>query len=56
MLSTFLNLMKAYNEETDERYFLEVDTQYLENVHDLGNGLTFLSKIREIEKSKKAYC
>ena len=25
------SFMKSYNEENDERYFLEVDVQYLEN-------------------------
>ena len=31
---------KNYNEESDEGYFLEVDVQYLENLHELHNFLT----------------
>ena len=36
--------MKSYNEESDERYFLEVDVQYLEKLDELHNDLTFLPK------------
>ena len=52
-LKIFLNLMKAlqiiYNEETDEEYFLEVDAQYPEKLHDLHNDLSFLPKRMKIE-------
>ena len=27
--------IKSYNEESNEKYFLEINTQYLENLHNL---------------------
>ena len=36
------NFLKSYNEEGDERYFLEGDVQYLEKLHELHNDLPFL--------------
>ena len=47
------NLMKNYNEESDEGCFLEVDVQYLEKLHELHNDLPFLlqgMKIKKVEK------
>ena len=41
-----------YNEESDEGYFLEVDVQYLENLHELRNGLPFLPERIKIKKLK----
>ena len=35
--------MKNYNEESDERYFLDIDVQCLEKLQELHNGLPFLS-------------
>ena len=35
--------MKNYNEEGDEEFFLEVDFQYLEKLHELCNDLSFLA-------------
>ena len=37
------DFIKNYNEESDEGYFLEVDVQYLEKLHELHNDLPFLS-------------
>ena len=34
--------MKNYNEESDEGYFLKVDVQYLEKLHEFHNDLPFL--------------
>ena len=45
--------MKNYNEESDERYFLEVDLQYLEKLHDLYNDLSFLPERKKIQKLEK---
>ena len=45
--------MKNYNEESDERYFLEVDVQYLEKLHDLYNDLSFLPERKKIQKLEK---
>ena len=47
------DFIKNYNEERDERYFLKVDVQYLEKLHELDNDLQFLHermKIRKLEK------
>ena len=33
------NFIKNYNEENDEEYFLGVDVQYLEKLHELHNDL-----------------
>ena len=56
-LKIFLNLMKplkkSYNEKTDEGYFLEVNVQYPEKLHDLHNELPFLPERMKIEKIKK---
>ena len=43
---------KNCNEKSDEGYFLEVDVQYLEKLHELYNYLPFLSERMKIEKSK----
>ena len=38
------SFMKNYNKENDEGYFLEVDVQYPEKLHDLHNNLPFYLK------------
>ena len=45
--------IKNYNEKSDEGYFLEVDIQYLEKLHELQNDLLFLSERIKIEKVGK---
>ena len=45
--------MKNYNEEGDEEFFLEVDFQYLEKLHELCNDLSFLAEKIKIEKVEK---
>ena len=47
------DFIKCYNDYSDEGYFLEVDIQYPENVHNLHNDLTFLPERMKIEKVKK---
>ena len=37
------DFIKNYNEESDEGYFLEVDVQYLETLHERHDDLPFLS-------------
>ena len=44
---------KNYNEESDEWYFLEVDVQYLEKLHELYNNLLFFCERMKIEKFEK---
>ena len=56
-LKIFFNLVKIfvknYIEESDERYFLEVDIQYLEKLHKRHNNLPFLPERMKIEKAEK---
>ena len=47
------DFIKNYNEESDERYFLEVDVQYLEKLHEFYNDLLFLPERMKIEKVEK---
>ena len=47
------DFIKNYNEESDEGYFLEVDVQYPEKLHDLHNDIPFLSERMKIEKVGK---
>ena len=50
------SLIKSYNEESDEGYFLEVDVQYSEILHILPNVVPFSPgrmKIEKIGKKKK---
>ena len=44
---------KNYNEESNEGYFLEVDVQYLEKLHELDKDLPFLPERMKIEKVEK---
>ena len=46
-------LMNSYNDESDEGYFLEIDVQYPEHLHNLHNDLPFLPERMEIEKVEK---
>ena len=47
------NFIKTYNKESDEGCFLEVDVQYLEQLHELHNDLPFLSKRMKTGKFEK---
>ena len=47
------DLIKNYNEESDEEYFLEIDVHYLEKLHELHNDLPFLPERMKIEQVKK---
>ena len=47
------DFIKNYNEESDEGYFLEVDVQYLEKLHELHIDLPFLPDRMKIEKVEK---
>ena len=44
------DLIKNYNEENDERYFLETYVQYLDKLHELHYDLQFLPERIKIEK------
>ena len=45
--------IKSYNYKNDKGYFLEVDVQYVENLHNLLNNLFFLPERMKIEKFEK---
>ena len=45
--------INSYNEEREEGYFLEVDIQYLENLHNVHHDLPFLLKRMKIRKFRK---
>ena len=47
------DFIKNYNKESDEGYFLEVDVQYSETLHELHNDLPFLPERIKIEKVEK---
>ena len=47
------DFIKNYNEESDEGYFLDVDVQYPEKLHELHNDLPFLPERMKIEKVEK---
>ena len=47
------SFIKIYNEESDKGYFLEVDVQCLEKLHEIHNGLPFLPERMKIEKVEK---
>ena len=48
-----VNFIENYNEDNDKGYFLEVDVQYPDKVHDLQNNLPFSPKKLKIEKVEK---
>ena len=44
---------KSYNKKSKEGYFLEVDIQYPENLHNVQNHFSFLSERMKTEKFEK---
>ena len=44
------DFIKGYSQENDERYFVEVDVQYLEKLHELFNDLLFFPERIKILK------
>ena len=47
------DFIKNYTEKRDEGYFLELDVQYTEDLHENHNDLTFLHESMAIEKIEK---
>ena len=47
------DFIRNYNEKSDEGYFLDVDVQYPEKLHELHNDLPFLPERMKIEKVEK---
>ena len=44
------DFIKNYKEERDEGYFLKVDIQYLEKLHEVHNDLLFLPERMKTKK------
>ena len=47
------DFIKSYNGDIDEGYFLEVNVQHLENMHNLHNDLPFLLEKMKSENFEK---
>ena len=47
------DFIKNYNEESDEGYFLEIDLQNLEKLHEFHNDLPFLLEKIKLQKAEK---
>ena len=47
------NFIRNYNGESDEGYLLEIDTKYLEKLHEIHNHLPFLPGRMKLEKIEK---
>ena len=47
------NFIKNYDEESDEGYFLGVNIQFPEKLHELHNDLPFLPERMKIENTEK---
>ena len=47
------DFIKRYNKDSNIGYFLTVDTQYPEELHELDNDLPFLPERVNIEKVEK---
>ena len=45
-----------YDEDSNKGYILEVDVEYLKNLHDLHIDLPFLPERMKINKSNKLVC
>ena len=49
------DFIKNYNEESDAKYFLEADVQYLEKLNELHKDLPILLEIMKLKKSKSLW-
>ena len=47
------DFIKNYNKESDEGYFIGVDVQYLEKLHELHNDFSLLPETKKSEKVEK---
>ena len=50
---TLVKITENYNEDSHEKYFLEVDVTYLKNLRNLHNDLPFLPERMKIEEVGK---
>ena len=49
------DFIQHFNQESNEGYFLEVDVQYPEKLHELHNDLRFLPERMKIEKIESLF-
>ena len=49
-----IDIIKNYKEDSEKGYFLEVDVQHPDNLHNLHNDLPFLPERIQIEKIEKS--
>ena len=56
MLKFDEDFIKNYGEDSDKGYILEVDVEYLKNLHDLHSDLPFLPERMKINKCSKLVC
>ena len=49
------DFIRHFNQESNEGYFLEVDVQYPEKLHELHNDLRFLPERMKIEKIESLF-
>ena len=50
------DVTKRYNDENDERYYIDIDVQYPENLHSLHNDLSLLhEKMKLFERNLFQY-
>ena len=50
------DFIKNYNENSDERYFLEVDIEYPKTLWESHKELSLLPERRKLEKVEKPVC
>ena len=50
------NFIKKYDENSDKGYILELNVEYLKNLHDLHSALPFSPERMKIDKCKKLVC
>ena len=51
-----MKTLRNYDEDSDKGYILEVDVEYLKNLHDLHSDLPFLPERMKISKCSKLVC
>ena len=49
------DFIKSYNKDSDMGYFLEVDVQYPDEIHERHNNLPFFQKEWKLKKLKNLY-
>ena len=55
-LNKFMKLIENCDEDSDKGYVLEIDVEYLKDLHDLHSDLPFLPERTKINKCNKLVC